>query len=183
MSKLEVDAIEPQSGTTLTIGASGDTVALGSGVTSGAGMGKVLQVVYGTTSTAVTSTSSTFADTGLTANITPSSTSNKVLVLIDQLIFLDENSSNVEIAGRLKVLRDSTDIFTTPDVNDLRLTAEHAPNGELRLGQRLGLSILDSPSTISQITYKTQFNNTAGTQTIANRSSSEARIILMEIAG
>jgi hypothetical protein len=26
MSKLEVDAIEPQSGTTLTIGASGDTV-------------------------------------------------------------------------------------------------------------------------------------------------------------
>ena len=31
MSKLEVDAIEPQSGTTLTIGASGDTVALGSG--------------------------------------------------------------------------------------------------------------------------------------------------------
>jgi len=32
MSKLEVDAIEPQSGTTLTIGASGDTVALGNGV-------------------------------------------------------------------------------------------------------------------------------------------------------
>jgi hypothetical protein len=31
MSKLEVDAIEPQSGTTLTLGASGDTVALGSG--------------------------------------------------------------------------------------------------------------------------------------------------------
>jgi hypothetical protein len=31
MSKLEVDAIEPQSGTTLTIGASGDSVNLGSG--------------------------------------------------------------------------------------------------------------------------------------------------------
>ena len=31
MSKLEVDAIKPQSGTTLTIGASGDAVALGSG--------------------------------------------------------------------------------------------------------------------------------------------------------
>jgi trimeric autotransporter adhesin len=33
MSKLEVDAIEPQSGTTLTIGASGDSVNLGSGAT------------------------------------------------------------------------------------------------------------------------------------------------------
>jgi trimeric autotransporter adhesin len=33
MSKIEVDAIEPQSGTTLTIGASGDSVTLGSGAT------------------------------------------------------------------------------------------------------------------------------------------------------
>jgi hypothetical protein len=31
MSKIEVDAIEPQSGTTLTLGASGDSVTLGSG--------------------------------------------------------------------------------------------------------------------------------------------------------
>ena len=31
MSKLEVDAIEPQSGTTLTIGASGDTITIPSG--------------------------------------------------------------------------------------------------------------------------------------------------------
>ena len=33
MSKLEVDAIEPQSGTTLTIGASGDTITIPSGAT------------------------------------------------------------------------------------------------------------------------------------------------------
>jgi hypothetical protein len=33
MSKIEVDAIEPQSGTTLTVGASGDTVTVPSGVT------------------------------------------------------------------------------------------------------------------------------------------------------
>jgi hypothetical protein len=34
MSKIEVNAVEPQSGTTLTIGASGDTVALAAGATS-----------------------------------------------------------------------------------------------------------------------------------------------------
>jgi hypothetical protein len=33
MSKIEVDAIEPQSGTTLTIGASGDTINIASGAT------------------------------------------------------------------------------------------------------------------------------------------------------
>jgi len=34
MSKIEVNAVEPQSGTTLTLGASGDTVALAAGATS-----------------------------------------------------------------------------------------------------------------------------------------------------
>jgi hypothetical protein len=34
MSKIEVDAIEPQSGTTLTIGASGDTIIVPAGTVS-----------------------------------------------------------------------------------------------------------------------------------------------------
>jgi hypothetical protein len=33
MSKIEVDAIEPQSGTTLTVGDSGDTITIPSGAT------------------------------------------------------------------------------------------------------------------------------------------------------
>jgi hypothetical protein len=52
MSKIEVDAIEPQSGTSLTLGASGDTITIPSGATitnsgtaTGFGGGKVLQVV------------------------------------------------------------------------------------------------------------------------------------------
>ena len=38
MSKLEVDAIEPQSGTTLTLGASGDTINVASGATNNLGI-------------------------------------------------------------------------------------------------------------------------------------------------
>jgi hypothetical protein len=38
MSKIEVDAIEPQSGTTLTLGASGDTVNIASGATNNLGI-------------------------------------------------------------------------------------------------------------------------------------------------
>jgi hypothetical protein len=53
MSKIEVDAIEPQSGTTLTLGASGDTITIPSGATltnsgTATGFGKVLQVVNAT---------------------------------------------------------------------------------------------------------------------------------------
>ena len=42
MSKLEVNTIAPQSGTTVTLGESGDTVALGSGVTAGTGIGTTI---------------------------------------------------------------------------------------------------------------------------------------------
>jgi hypothetical protein len=56
MSKIEVDAIEPQSGTSLTLGASGDTITIPSGATltnsgTATGFGKVLQVVTATDTT------------------------------------------------------------------------------------------------------------------------------------
>jgi len=56
MSKIEVNAIEPQSGTTLTIGASGDTIALASGATA-TGFGRTGTVNW----------SSTIQTTGFTA--------------------------------------------------------------------------------------------------------------------
>ena len=48
MSKIEVNAVEPQSGTTLTLGASGDTVALAAGATS-SGFGRTGSVNWDTT--------------------------------------------------------------------------------------------------------------------------------------
>ena len=55
--------------------------------------GKVLQVQTASTQTQVNSTSGTHADTGLTCNITPSSTSNKVLIIINQ-VFAKNNADN-----------------------------------------------------------------------------------------
>ena len=77
MSKIETNTIAPSTGTTLTLGESGDTVNVGG--TAGTGFGKVLQIIQGTHSTAVSTTSSTYVTTNLTASITPSSSSNKVL--------------------------------------------------------------------------------------------------------
>ena len=48
MSKIEVNAVEPQCGTTLTLGASGDTVTLGSGATA-AGFGSTGEISWDTT--------------------------------------------------------------------------------------------------------------------------------------
>ena len=54
MSTLNVNKVDPNTGTTLELGSSGDTVNLGSGVTAGIGFGLVWQsVVTGSTLTAV----------------------------------------------------------------------------------------------------------------------------------
>ena len=78
MGTIFVDKLDPQSGTTLTLGSSGDTVTLTSGAKT-SGFGKVGQVVQTTKTDIFSSTSTSFTDvTGVTANITPSATSSKI---------------------------------------------------------------------------------------------------------
>ncbi|MEE3228804.1 MAG: hypothetical protein VX237_06860, partial [Chloroflexota bacterium] len=61
---------------------SAGTLAVARGGTGGTGgAGKILQVVSSNLTTQMTSTSTSYVDTGLTATITPSATSSKVLVL------------------------------------------------------------------------------------------------------
>ena len=67
MSKIEVNAIEPQCGTTLTLGASGDTVTLGSGA-SQSGFGRTGTVDWDTT--AKTATFSAVSGNGYFCNTT-----------------------------------------------------------------------------------------------------------------
>ena len=73
MSKIEVDAIEPQSGTDLTIGASGDTITVPAGATfdSSAATNTLPSNVVTTTGTQ-TLTNKSIATTQLTGTITPS---------------------------------------------------------------------------------------------------------------
>jgi len=51
MSKIEVDTIEPQSGTSLTVGASGDTVTVPSGTTLTGASGSTVNIASGSTLT------------------------------------------------------------------------------------------------------------------------------------
>ena len=116
MSEVKTDKLSPRTSSgTLTLGTSGDTFSIPSGVTlsnsgTASGFGKVLQVVqtYKTDTSSTTSTS--FTDvSGFSANITPASTSNKILVLVtiggmgsasvSQMYFrLDRNGSVVGVA-------------------------------------------------------------------------------------
>ena len=178
---LKVGTITTSSGSgTITLGQSGETISVPSGVTM-SGMGKVLQVVQGSTTTSKNTTSLTYVDSNLSASITPSSSSNKILVVVNQLIrLLDENSSSG--GGGIQIVRDSTAIYggEAPYRFFLRSTGSTA----VELYQTVNLNYLDTPSTASAVTYKTQIRvYQSGDTVIAQDSSLKSTITLMEIAG
>ena len=72
--------------------------------------GSVLQVVQGTTTTSFATTSTTYADTNLTANITPSATSSKIYITVNQNVSLSDDSDD-RVGAALRLLRDSTVIY------------------------------------------------------------------------
>lgn len=141
-----------------------------------AGGGKVLQVVQATYSTEVTNATSTYADTGLTATITPSSATSKVLVMVSQQ-GCSKTSGNADNSIELKLLRGATDILQFATFGILTGTA-------LRVnGLNYSANYLDTPATTSATTYKTQFRNQNGTSAVQVQAISTAvsTILLLEI--
>ena len=151
----------------------------GSGGLSWAGAGKILQVVenFHTTSVAYTSTT-TWTSSGLSASITPSSASSKVLVFVSAQIGL-YRSGGGGVGTGFRIERNSTAILTT-NSNYAHYLEASASVG-LYLITKVPLRVLDSPATTSSITY-TLFgqNYSAGTSTFQDGDSS--RITLMEVA-
>lgn len=137
------------------------------------GGGKVLQVVQATTTTATSSTSSTYADaTGITVNITPSSTSSKVLVLVSGVGYITGAAAT---GASMQINRGATGV-THLDYVWFSIGASNEPLS-------LGMCYLDSPSTTSSTTYKLQFKRIAGTGTVYMNGlgTSVATITVMEI--
>ena len=142
--------------------------------------GKVLQVVSVATTTQSSSSSSTFADvTNLTAAITPSSSSNKILVTVF-CNGVGKETNNAYVG--LRLLRGSSVIAGLDYLAGL-----NGASGTNYIGTS-GIMYQDSPSTTSATTYKVQISS-EGNNAIAyiNRPNSSSvpssTITLMEIAG
>jgi hypothetical protein len=117
--------------------------------------GKVLQVVSTTYTTAVTSTSTTYADTGLSLSITPTSATSKVLVILTQAVGVERSAAYA--MARLKLVRGATDLQEfSGGTHKQRFGAEYT--GPTYMFQRGSDSFqyLDSPATTSATTYKMQ---------------------------
>jgi hypothetical protein len=137
--------------------------------------GSIVQVVQGTTTTQTSSTSTSYADTTLSTSITPSSSSNKILVLVSHNHNYKTSGNSSNSIG-FKLFRGSTEIFNPAIYLGFTGTA-------MGLYFPFSFSYLDSPSTTSSTTYKTQFANslTASATIYVQADSVTSTITLMEI--
>ncbi len=199
-SEIKANKISPATGTAITLGDSGDTFTVPSGVTltnngtaSGFGGGKVLQVVQATKSDTASTNSGTAVTTGLEASITPSATSSKVLVTV---VFSYQTQADVNSVFQL--YRDSTAIHLG-DTAGNRLRTSVGTNYQGNNGTDIynaTINALDTPSSTSSITYKLMYArgytgnsnyvylNRSETDTDDTRyKRSISSITIMEIAG
>jgi hypothetical protein len=141
--------------------------------------GKVLQVVGATTTTSTTVSTSTQTDTTLTASITPSAATSKILVLVTQSASFERASGN-NMGYKVSLLRGSTVISGNA-------TSRYVSIGDVGGATSLygtipvNFTVLDSPSTTSSTTYKTQGSITTGDNVTFQNNSVTSSIILLEI--
>jgi hypothetical protein len=184
MSEIKVDKISPRSGTDVTLGDASDTFTIPASATldvngtidvtgatvTGLSAGKVLQVVQGTHASAVSTTGTTYVTTGLSASITPSSTSNKVLVT--GYINTFYSYGGAPTGAYIALYRGGSAIV--------------APAGWLYSASTTGISVsmpfnyLDSPSSTSSLTYEIYMKRHSGT-TVYAQDGGPSYITLMEI--
>ena len=134
--------------------------------------GKVLQVVSASGFAQSQTNSTTFIDTNYSLNITPSSTSNKILITACGTL---DNQSNGN-QGKITINRDSTNI------GDATNGLGNSYGASSRIIATFSVSVLDSPSTTSQITYKVRYRGTSGYVSLSDQGA-DGQFIAMEIEG
>jgi len=201
MGTIFVDKLDPQSGTSLELGSSGDTVAVNTGATTnlagnvtlgasgktitipsgctitnsgtasgfggGGKIGQVIQTVVAD-NVDVTSSSGTFADiSGFTANITPSATDSKILVMATI-----NYGGTSNLYGAVRLVRGSTAIGIGNAAGNRTRSSAFTSSDDNSKAYSATFDFLDTPSSTSQQAYKIQVTLNSG-QTFKLNSEGE----------
>lgn len=132
--------------------------------------GRIVQVVYGNYVGQITNNTNTFVSAGLTASITPTKSTNKVLVLM-ALNGLGKNGSE---GGDYELRRGATVLVQNQAVG-------YTGTSGYNIGFSFPADYLDSPATTSTVTYTTHFKIISGVA-YANLSPTRSTIVLIELA-
>ena len=161
-----------------------DKIIPTAGVPTGGG-GGIIQVVHATATTGVAQSYSTnsFADTGLSASITPKFSTSKILVT-GYLSFYISSSANGSKVWNFAVCDGSNNILDGTTASDQGYRINELYN----YGGKHPINFLHSPSTTSAFTYKMRMNaynsnNTADLVVQRNGTANNiSRLTLMEVS-
>jgi hypothetical protein len=169
-SKLKVNLINDSGDNNIITSDGSGNVTLG---TAFPAVGKIGQVLYTSHNTAVTNSTTSYSDTGLTLNITPSATSSKILVYVSQHMFIEDGQSN-GTSGALRLNGSSNGLIAIGNI------CRRYPD-TIQQMEQVPLYFLDSPNTTSAVTFKTQFKLQSGGAIVCQRNSEPSMITLMEV--
>lgn len=141
--------------------------------------GNVIQVVQATYATVTTTTSTSFVDSGLTASITPTSSTSKILVFVNGVSNYQRPLTNIDAGVGFQIVRNSTSIYNH---NLAFYTYIQGASSTNDFYAQFSMSYLDLPATTSSTTYKLQFRTYTGSAK-TQPDSTPSTITLMEIAG
>jgi len=132
----------------------------------------VIQVVSASYSTQVTTSSTSFVTTGLSASITPQSTSSKIVILYNGVYYNGAGNEGI----KTQVIRGSTSVWDSSLGYSLYA-------GSTNLVSTTPIIAIDSPATTSSLTYTINFSAPDGVASVrAQYNNITSNIILMEIA-
>lgn len=138
---------------------------------------KVLQIVQFSTNTYKSTTSNTYQNTPLTASITPSSASSKIIVVVNTSIG-SENLYNT--AAIMTIKKDGTDLFSSYGGNGFASLTGSASSAVVSVP--VSKFYMDSPSTTSSITYLVCVKSTDNATTVyGGYYISLSNIMLIEV--
>ena len=138
--------------------------------------GSVLQVVSANTTTQTTTSGTSYVDTGITATITPTSSSSVILIIVS-VNGCEKTNASTQNSLHLQLLRNAASI--SEFAHYLLYTNSLVANCGA-----CTTNYLDNPATTASTTYKVQFRNEAASGAVYVQSSSaKSTITLMEIAG
>jgi len=135
-----------------------------------AGGGKIVQTVVGTAGASYT-TSTSYTATALTATITPTASTSKILILAHALVW--QTNAYASGNGLTALYRNGSNLVS--GANWTIVAGQPAYND-------MAISHLDSPASTSALTYTIYFKAESGGDIAFNAAGNAGSIILLEIA-
>ncbi len=134
---------------------------------------EVIQVVTATNTTNFTTTSNTYQTTNLSVAITPTSSSNRILIFAVGAI----GSAAIQTATALaSIFRGSTDVLSAAGTSSMTTTTVTGNNAT-----PCALMGIDSPATTSSTTYSVKLKNTDNATTVAFGKGNMTVIVAVEV--